>query len=409
MARIDLSTSVEQDQLVDAFSSLYSKHSTPERVRAAEPVGFDAALWAQLGGLGTTAMAVGEEHGGWGATVLDLALIAEQQGRFVAPAPVVETQVAARLLAAAGPPGADVLAAVLAGERLVTLALHPVGRDGRAGLVPAGAVADAAIVLVEDRLLLVPLSDAVRTTVENLGSMPLADIDVRSALSGASDGPEGPGGSRSGGVAPTTASDGGDAGKPAVGPAGVAPHAAGVRTAAASTGDVGGGVVELASGADAAALLDAAIDDWLVLTAAALVGIGARALELGVEYVKERKAWGVPIGSFQAVAHPLADAATAVDGSRVLAYKAAWAADEQPERAGELAAMAFAHAAGAARDATYRSLHFHGGYGFMMEYDVQLLYRRARAWANVWGEPAAAYRRVADKRYGPIGSDGGDR
>jgi alkylation response protein AidB-like acyl-CoA dehydrogenase len=349
MPRIDLSTSVEQDQLVDAFSSLYSKHSTPEQVRAAEPLGFDPALWAQLGRLGTTAMAVGEEHGGWGATVLDLALVAEQQGRFVAPVPVIETQVAARLLAAAGAPAAEALAGLLAGERLVTLALHPATPDGRAGLVPAGAVADAAIVRVDDRLVLVPLDgDRLRTTVENLGSMPLADVDAGAAATAT-------------------------------------------------------GAVELAAGAAAAALLDAAVDDWLVLTAAALVGIGARALELGVEYVKERKAWGVPIGSFQAVAHPLADSAAAVDGSRLVAYKAAWAADEQPERAAELAAMAFAHAAESARDATYRSLHCHGGYGFMMEYDVQLLYRRARAWANVYADPAAAYRRVADKRYGPAG------
>jgi alkylation response protein AidB-like acyl-CoA dehydrogenase len=352
---MDLGTSVEQDQLVDAFSGLYAKHSTPERVRAAEPLGFDPALWGQLRELGTTAMAVGEEHGGWGATVLDLALVAEQQGRFVAPAPVIETQVAARLLAAASSTSeaaAAALAEVLAGERLVTLALHPATDGGRrAGLVPAGAVADAAIVLAGDRLVLTSLGgDDARRTVENLGSMPLADIAVA---------------------------------------------------------EVGAGAEELAAGPAAAELLDRAIDDWLVLTAAALVGIGARALELGVEYVKERKAWGVPIGSFQAVAHPLADSATAVDGSRVLAYKAAWAAAEQPERAAELAAMAFADAAESARDATYRSLHFHGGYGFMMEYDVQLLYRRARAWANVYAEPAAAYRRVADKRYGPAGSGGG--
>jgi alkylation response protein AidB-like acyl-CoA dehydrogenase len=69
----------------------------------------------------------------------------------------------------------------------------------------------------------------------------------------------------------------------------------------------------LASGADALDALDAALDDFLFLTAAALVGIGARALEIGVEYVKDRKAWGVPIGSFQAVAHRLADSAAAID------------------------------------------------------------------------------------------------
>ena len=60
--------------------------------------------------------------------------------------------------------------------------------------------------------------------------------------------------------------------------------------------------------------------------------MGARALEIGVEYVKERHAFGVPIGSFQAVAHGLADAATGVDGGGLLAREAAWAAAEEPDR-----------------------------------------------------------------------------
>jgi alkylation response protein AidB-like acyl-CoA dehydrogenase len=138
------------------------------------------------------------------------------------------------------------------------------------------------------------------------------------------------------------------------------------------------------------------------------VGVGARALELGVDYVKDRYAWGVPIGSFQAISHRLADSAAALDGARLLAYEAAWAdaPEGDPTRFGELAAMAFGFAYESARDATYRSLHFHGGYGFMMEYDVQLYYRRARAWANVFGEAPVAYRRVADKRYGATASAG---
>jgi alkylation response protein AidB-like acyl-CoA dehydrogenase len=145
------------------------------------------------------------------------------------------------------------------------------------------------------------------------------------------------------------------------------------------------------------------VDDFLFLTANAIVGMGARSLEIGVEYVTERQAWGVPIGSFQSIAHRLADSATAIDGARLLAYEAAWAADAQPSRASELAAMAFAFATESARDATYRSLHFHGGYGFMMEYDVQLYFRRVRAWANIFAEPNKVYRRVADQRYGELG------
>jgi alkylation response protein AidB-like acyl-CoA dehydrogenase len=340
---MDLRLSAEQDQLVGAFRSLYAKSATPEHVRKAEPLGFDRELWDRLLEVGVVAMGVPEERGGWGASPLDLVLVAEQHGRFVAPAPVVEAQVAARLLARLdGRAASAALASVLADGRLVILALHP-ARDGRAGLVPAAAVAEQAVVLDGDRLVLVDL-DGHRTGVDNLGAAPLADVTI---------------------------------------PA---------------------GAPELAVGASARAAVEAAIDDFLLLTAGALVGIGARALEIGVEYVKERKAWGVPVGSFQSVAHRLADSATAVDGARLLAYEAAWAVDAEPERAAELAGMAFAFGYETARDATYRSLHYHGGYGFMMEYDVQLYWRRARAWANVYAEPARVYERVADRRYGPVGA-----
>ncbi|TDC57425.1 acyl-CoA dehydrogenase [Actinomadura sp. KC345] len=335
---MDVGLSAEQHQLVDSFTSLFSGASPPSRVREAEPLGFDASLWGTARSAGVLPMAVGEDAGGWGARLLDLALVAELQGRFLAPAPIIEAQAAARLLARLGtPPASAALAAALAGERTVTVAFLP-ARGGVARLVPAGAVADGAVVLNGDRLLLVQGCGA---RAANLGSLPLADLPI---------GPD---------------------------------------------ADV------LATGPEAVAAHEAAQDEFLLLTAAAQVGIAARALEIGVGYVKERTAWNVPIGSFQAVAHTLADVAAAVDGARLLAYEAAWAATEEPERFAELAALAFGFAAETARDATYHSLHFHGGYGFTDEYDVQLYYRRARAWAGVCLEPRAAYRRAADRRYGP--------
>jgi len=135
-------------------------------------------------------------------------------------------------------------------------------------------------------------------------------------------------------------------------------------------------------------------DEWLALAANALAGIGSRSVEIGVEYVKERHAFGVPIGSFQAVAHGLADAAARVDGGGLLAREAAWAADEDPDRFPELAALACAFNAEAAREASYRSLHYHGGYGFMLEYDIQLYFRRAKAWPAQFAEPAILYARA---------------
>ena len=73
---MDLRLNDEQEQLVDAFAGLFAKHASPEQVREAEPLGFDPNLWAQLRETGVVAMAVDEAAGGWGASLLDLALVA---------------------------------------------------------------------------------------------------------------------------------------------------------------------------------------------------------------------------------------------------------------------------------------------------------------------------------------------
>jgi alkylation response protein AidB-like acyl-CoA dehydrogenase len=151
----------------------------------------------------------------------------------------------------------------------------------------------------------------------------------------------------------------------------------------------------------------AALDEWRILTAAALVGIGAAALDLALAYVLERQQFGRPIGAFQAIQHGLADFPALVDGGRLLVHKAAWAADHglhghidvgdnDITDVGALSRMAFVHAAEAAAVTTDRSLHYHGGYGFSREYDIQLYFRRARGWANVLGDPARQRQELAD-------------
>ena len=87
----------------------------------------------------------------------------------------------------------------------------------------------------------------------------------------------------------------------------------------------------------------------------------------------------------------------ALDGAQLLARKAAWAHDCGRDDAAELGAMAFLFAAEQAQRTSDRALHFHGGYGFMEEYDIQLFYRRAKGWANVLDEPAREYARLADE------------
>jgi alkylation response protein AidB-like acyl-CoA dehydrogenase len=334
---MDLNPSDEQQLLIEAFGALYAKESPPERVRAAEASGHDPELWRRLRDGGALEMAVDEESGGWGATLLDLALVAEQHGRYLGSAPLLEAQVAARLLARAGNSDTRAaLTAVLAGEHLTTLALHP-PRNGLLTMVPSGSVADTVLFADSGQLWSLPVGGG-GTAVANLGSLPVADVVV------------------------------------------------------------GDDARLLASGPQVDVLFEQARDEWLVLMANALAGMGSRSLEIGVEYVKERHAFGVPIGSFQAVAHGLADAATSLDGGQLLAREAAWASAEEPDRAPELAALACAFNAEAAREASYRSLHYHGGYGFMLEFDIQLYFRRAKAWPAQFAEPAVLYARAESHR-----------
>jgi alkylation response protein AidB-like acyl-CoA dehydrogenase len=148
----------------------------------------------------------------------------------------------------------------------------------------------------------------------------------------------------------------------------------------------------LATGADARAAFDVALDEWRVLTAAALVGLAQASLDIGVEYVKARHQFGVPIGSFQSIQHKLADVATALAGARLFARHAC--ADD---RRALLAPMAFWYAGRTAEAVAAASLHYHGGYGFMLEYDVQLFLRRAKAWTLALGDPADELATVADR------------
>jgi alkylation response protein AidB-like acyl-CoA dehydrogenase len=119
--------------------------------------------------------------------------------------------------------------------------------------------------------------------------------------------------------------------------------------------------------------------------AAEVVGVCQRALEMTLEYVKDRKQFGVPVGSFQAVAHRCAQMLLYTESARSTAYFAAWAADADPGRLGEASALAAAAAATGGREVTGSAIQAHGGIGFTWEADVHWLYKRAQLDAALLG------------------------
>jgi len=337
---MNLGLSEDQLAIQDAFTRLFVRESPTDVVRAAEPLGFDRNLWDRLVDMGAPGMGAAAESGGGGATLSDLVVVAEAAGHAIAPVPLVEHIVAAR---------AHPVDDLVGGAVIATISLRPARSDGTWRLVPAGAIADVVIGVDGDQLVAVR-SPAPGEAPRNHAAAPIADRSAR----------------------------------------------VGDRTVLGPAGD-----------------FTRALNEWKTLTSAALVGISAAALQLGRDYAMARYQFGVPIGSFQAVQHGLADLPALIDGARLLTHKAAWAGDQPAGGVcnvddaditdlDALAGMAFVFAAEAATRSTDRSLHFHGGYGFSEEYDIQLYYRRARGWALVYDDPSKECLRLADGLFGPV-------
>jgi alkylation response protein AidB-like acyl-CoA dehydrogenase len=118
--------------------------------------------------------------------------------------------------------------------------------------------------------------------------------------------------------------------------------------------------------------------------AAEALGVAQRALDLGVEHAKTRTQFGKPIGTYQAVSHPLAQTYTDVELARSLVYWAAWCVAEEDERALLAAAAAKAFATEAAVLACERSIQVHAGIGFTWEHPLHRFYKRAQ-WLEGFG------------------------
>jgi alkylation response protein AidB-like acyl-CoA dehydrogenase len=129
---------------------------------------------------------------------------------------------------------------------------------------------------------------------------------------------------------------------------------------------------------------------------AELVGVCQRALDVTVEYVKERRQFGVPVGSFQAVSHRCAEMLLHTESARSTVYFAAWAADAAPERLDEAAALAKYISSEAAVQVTSAAIQAHGGIGFTWEADLHWWYKRAQLSAQLLGGAAEHRARLGE-------------
>jgi alkylation response protein AidB-like acyl-CoA dehydrogenase len=146
------------------------------------------------------------------------------------------------------------------------------------------------------------------------------------------------------------------------------------------------------AGTPATPLGHGVVDDIELRAAVAVellaVGGADRCLATSVTYARQRIQFDVPIGSFQAIQHRLADMAMDVESARSAAYYAAWCVDAEPDRLPRYAALAKSFATEAYAAAAGEQLQVHGGIGFTWEHDAHRHLKRARALLALHGSPA---------------------
>jgi alkylation response protein AidB-like acyl-CoA dehydrogenase len=332
----------DQAALRDAARELLARECPPAVVRAGWP-GAEAdparvrSVWAKLAEMGVLGAAVPEEAGGLGLGAGDVVPLLEEAGRVALPLPLAETAfVAAPALAQAAAGGdeeaGELLERLVAGEAIVAA-----GLDG-SGLVPFAGVAEA--LLVGDgpggEIRLAAASEA--ESVESIdGARALGRVQLGS-------------------------------------PGEATPASEGAAPA-------GGRLLELTPEQRAAAW-----DRGALGAAAQLLGLSRTLLALSTDYVKERRQFGVPIGTFQAVKHHLAGALLALEFAAPAALRAAWSLDQGAETAGRDVAMAKALASDAAERVAGVSLQVHGAIAYTTEYDLHLFAKRVWAGARAWGD-----------------------
>jgi alkylation response protein AidB-like acyl-CoA dehydrogenase len=336
LRRLDYSLSEDHVALQSAYRQFFKTHCPIETVRAAEAAGFDKSLWERLCAMGATSMALPESCGGDGATLVDLTLVAEELGRSLAPVPWIDHVCATRLLGRLGALGTDDSAELVTGGRVVGMDAQ-LGRTTGSRLISSGSIADDVVLRDGEDVVLLTF-DTHPAKVDNIGRLPMAWVD---------------------------------------------PAAAAGRTV-------------VASGADALANFQLALDEWRLLVAAALVGLVEETMTIAAEFAKTRFTLGVPISTLQGISHPLANIAITVAAGRNLARRAAWFLDNEPDERPELAPAAFAYMAEEAARAATMAVHVQGGLGVSAEAAATAYLVRARGWPLAGGDPAASAKYVAE-------------
>jgi len=335
--------------------------------------GHSPELWRKMARLGWQGLAFPEEYGGVGSSFLDLVVLLEEMGRALVPGPFVPSVVhAGRTILTAGTEEQKqrFLPAIARGEIIMTLALtEDGGVSVPSGIGVTAVASDGGFVLNGTRLF---VPDA-----------HVADHIVCVARTGEGSGEDG------------------------ISLFVVDAKAEGllVEPLATMTGEKLCEVTFRDVDVPADSLLGErnhgwpvvrnALDEATVAECAWMIGGARWILETCVTYAKEREQFGVPIGTFQAIQHKLANVAVEVEGATSIVYYAAWTVDEKDPGQTLAASVAKAWCSDTYRHAAFEGIQVHGGIGFTWDHDMHLYFKRAKSSQVAFGDADYHRERIA--------------
>ncbi len=406
---MDFGLTETQELIRKSAREFLADRSKPAYVRAmaADERGYGGDYWRDIAGLGWAGLLVPEQYGGAGLGFADLAVLLEEWGAHLAPGPLVESSVvAASALDRFGDERLkrQYLPALAAGDAVLSPAL--LGASGDWAAPEHGAVA------VQNRggdwgapehgAVAMQKRGAGGAALER-GAVAVSRRDGDYVLSGQKMFVGYANTATALVVSAATSVTGGAPVSVFIVPT-MSPGVSLTRLASASgaplyavdfrdvalTDDM-----RLGGPEDGPAIIAHMLRAGAAARSVQMAGAARRVVEMTVKYVSERRQFGRPVGSFQALQHRCAEMATSLAGARHAAYRAAWALGEGLPAAREVAVAKLA-----ASDALPRicsSAHqCHGAIGFTWEHDLHLFTRRAIAWRSDFGDSAFHAAALAD-------------
>lgn len=344
----------EQKMIKDQARSFFTKECDIEWVRKMwdTPEGITDETWAKITELGWPALLIPEEYDGMGLSLLDACIVMEEMGRAVMTGPFFSTVILGGetlRIAGSDEQKSKYLPKVAAGECKLTLAIA----ESDASFEESGInlIAEASgdgYTLNGAKLFVLDAHLADAIIVVGRTGRGISLFIVEKGADGLS----------------VKLEDTIDMGR---------------KLCTVDLKDVKVGKDALVgSDGEGWAAVDEVMDRARVALCFEMVGVGERAMQITIEYANQRMAFGVPIGSYQAIKHKLADMVLLVESSRSAAYHAAWAVDEPGENRAKATSIAKAFSSDMARITTGDSIQAMGAIGFTWEHDLHLYFKRAK-------------------------------